>query len=195
VNLPPQTSTHPEPTGPTPAQTIGPFFRFGMAWMDAHDLVEPGAPGAVVLTGRILDGAGAAVPDALVEIWQADGSGSLTAAAEVAPGDWSGFGRSLTDADGSYRFTTVVPGAVDPSQAPHIDMTIFARGLLQRLVTRVYFPDQAANGLDPVLASLDAERRSTLVAEPGGPHEPGGDPVFIFDVRLQGDRETVFFVW
>jgi protocatechuate 3,4-dioxygenase alpha subunit len=188
VSLRPQTSTHPEPAGPTPAQTIGPFFRFGMAWMQAHDLVAPGSPGAVVLTGRVLDGDGVAVPDALVEIWQADPSGSFDAAGEVAPGVWSGFGRSLTDPDGVYRFTTVVPGAVDSVQAPHIDMTIFARGLLQRLVTRVYFPDRAANGADPVLASLDAARRSTLVAG-------GGDPVYTFDVRLQGDRETVFFVW
>ncbi len=198
MSLPPQTSVRPEPTGPTPAQTIGPFFRGAMASLGARDLVAPGSPGPVVLTGRVLDGAGAPLPDAMVEIWQADGHGSLAGAA-VASGTWSGFGRSLTDADGRYGFTTVVPGAVDGVQAPHIDMTVFARGLLQRLVTRVYLPDQPANATDPVLTGLDADRRATLLAVAGAarraPGEPDGDPVLTFDVRLQGERETAFFVW
>jgi protocatechuate 3,4-dioxygenase alpha subunit len=196
VNLPPQISALPAPTGPTPAQTVGPFFRFGLAWMDARDLVGPGADDAVVLTGHILDGAGAPVPDAVVEIWQADARGGLGEAGPVAPGTWSGFGRALTDADGHYRFTTVAPGRVDALQAPHIDMTIFARGLLQRLVTRVYLPDHAANDADPVLAALPSERRATLVAAIApGDRATDGDPVLRFDVRLQGDKETVFFVW
>jgi protocatechuate 3,4-dioxygenase alpha subunit len=187
-----QTSEHPEPSGPTPSQTVGPFFRFGLAWMDARHLVAPGSLGAVELTGRVLDGDGRPVPDAVVEIWQADTEGSLRAAGEVTGDGWSGFGRSLTDHHGRYRFTTAVPGAVDDRQAPHIDMTVFARGLLQRLVTRVYLPDEPANATDPVLAALEADRRATLVARPA---DLDGEHVLSFDVRLQGDRETVFFVW
>jgi protocatechuate 3,4-dioxygenase alpha subunit len=189
--LPPQTSDHPEPDGPTPSQTIGPFFRSGMTWMNAQDLIAPGPP-AVVLSGRVTDGAGDPVPDAMIEIWQADASGSFDGL-DVRPGAWSGFGRALTDADGTYRFRTVLPGTVDDHQAPHIDMSVFARGLLQRLVTRVYF-DQDAIETDPVLAALDPRRRATIIAR-REESDNSGEPVFIFDIRLQGDQETVFFTW
>ncbi|MGH9068191.1 MAG: protocatechuate 3,4-dioxygenase subunit alpha [Acidimicrobiales bacterium] len=192
-------------TGATPSQTVGPFFSFGMGWMEAGaELVGPGDPGALALHGRVLDGDGAGVPDALVEIWQADAGGRFPGGRfpdgrlrgeGPGPGgpsepEWSGFGRCLTGADGRYRFTTVQPGRVDSDQAPHIDVSIFARGLLQRLVSRVYFPDEErANRADPVLSGLDdRSRAATLVAVA----DDGG---LRWDVRLQGDDETVFFAW
>jgi protocatechuate 3,4-dioxygenase, alpha subunit len=173
--------------GPTPSQTIGPFFRFGMAWMQAPDLVPPSSPGAVKLVGRIVDGAGEPMPDAMVEIWQADGRGRFPPAVDPA---WTGFGRSLTDGEGRFRFTTVKPGRVDDLQAPHIDVSVFGRGLLQRLVTRIYFPDEtSANDADPVLRSIDDPvARATLVAADDGSR-------LRFDIHAQGDRETVFFVY
>lgn len=168
-------------SAPTPSQTIGPFFSCGMAWMDQQSVVDPGAPGALVLHGTVLDGSGVPVPDALAEVWQAGRSGPS--------GGWGGFGRSLTDERGRYRFTAVKPGRIDDHHAPHIDMSLFARGLLQRLVTRVYFPDEAAaNDADPVLGSVEASRRPTLVAVP----DAGG---LRFDIHLQGPDETVFFAW
>jgi protocatechuate 3,4-dioxygenase alpha subunit len=177
--------------GPTPSQTIGPFFRFGMDWMNAENLADPADPAAVVITGRVLDGADQPVPDALLEVWQADARGRF--GAEAAPG-WTGFGRSLTDEQGAYRFTTIKPGAVPAAdgrlQAPHIDVTVFARGLLQRLVTRIYFPDEAAaNAADPVLAGIaDPAVRATLIAS-------GGGRELRFDVHLQGPLETAFFAY
>jgi protocatechuate 3,4-dioxygenase alpha subunit len=179
----PQVSAVTEITGPTPSQTIGPFFRFGLDWLAAEDLVTPGSPGALTLAGRVLDGAGLGVPDAMVEIWQAGPDGAFGPA-----GGWNGFGRSLTGAEGDYRFTTVRPGPAEPGVAPHIDVTVFARGLLQRLVTRLYLPGEAANASDPLLLAVDEERRGTLVAR-------SGPAALYFDIRLQGDRETVFFGW
>lgn len=173
-------------TAPTPSQTVGPFFRFGFSWLTStRNLVDTAAPGALTVAGRLLDGEGAAVPDGVVEIWQADAGGGFP---PDSPAGWSGFGRALTDDDGRFRFTTVVPGPVDEDQAPHIDVSVFARGLLQRLVTRLYFPDQAANDADPVLTSVAPARRGTLIAERDGPG-------LRFDIRLQGEGETVFFVW
>jgi protocatechuate 3,4-dioxygenase, alpha subunit len=173
------------PVRPTPSQTVGPFFSFALGRVGGPDLVPPGSPGALVLEGRVLDGEGAVVPDAVLELWQADPGGRF-------PDDGWGFGRCLTDAAGCYRFTTVKPGPVDASQAPHLDLSIFARGLLQRLVTRVYFPDEGtANADDPVLGAVaDPARRATLLARPAA----DGDRL-VFDVRLQGDGETVFFAW
>jgi protocatechuate 3,4-dioxygenase alpha subunit len=172
---------------PTPSQTIGPFFHFGMDWAVCPVLTDPAAPGAVVVEGRVLDGAGQVVPDAMVEIWQADAAGRFPP--DTAPG-WTGFGRALTDADGAYRFTTVAPGAVDGDQAPHIDVSVFARGLIERVVTRIYLPgDPAALERDPLLRSIaEPGRRATLVAV------RDGDAVR-FDVHLQGERETVFLAW
>lgn len=166
----------------TPAQTIGPFFRFALPFERGPRLVPDGHPGAVRVAGRVLDGAGEPVPDALIEVWQAGPDGTYGR----TPG-FHGFGRCPTDAAGRYAFVTVKPGAVAP-HAPCLNLTVFARGLLRHLVTRVYFPDEAAaNAADPVLAAItDTARRATLVAAPGD-----GGPVF--DIRLQGGRETVFF--
>jgi protocatechuate 3,4-dioxygenase alpha subunit len=174
----------PAHAAPTPSQTVGPFFGFAFDQVGRPDLVPPGSPGSIVIEGRVLDGVGDPVPDAVVELWQADAAGRF-------PDEW-GFGRCLTGPEGGYRFTTVRPGPVDAAQAPHVDLSVFARGLLQRLVTRVYFPDQeAANATDPVLRAVaDPARRSTLVAR------AGDDPARLtFDVRLQGEDETVFFAW
>ena len=155
----------------TPSQTIGPFFHFGLEWMAGTDLVDPSSPGAIRLVGTVYDGAGAAVPDAVVEVWQPPR-----------------FGRVLTGADGSFRFTTVKPQPGPGRQAPHIDVSLFARGLLQRVVTRVYFPGEVANASDPVLAEVPDDRRGTLVAV-----EDAG--CLRFDLHLQGPRETVFFAY
>ncbi len=159
---------------PTPSQTIGPFFRFGMEWLSGRAIPEAEPPGALTVTGRVLDGDGEPVPDALVEAWQ----GSV-------------FARSLTDAEGRFRFVTVKPTPAAGGQAPHVEVSVFARGLLQRLWTRLYFPDEAAaNEADPLLGAVgDPARAATLVAVPG---EDGG---VVFDVRLQGEGETVFFAW
>ena len=175
----------PSVTGPTPSQTVGPFFRFGMDWLDHPDLVEPGAPGAVTISGRITDGAGQPVPDAVVELWHPG---------PHAPGDGHSpgggrFARNLVDGDGRFRFTLPRPVAPGPGQAPHVTLTVFARGLLNRLVTRCYLPeDTDAHATDPALTTVAPERRATLIATA----DEGG---YRFDVRLQGDDETVFFAW
>ena len=160
---------------PTPSQTIGPFFGFGLAWLHGRQLVPPESPGAVVISGRVLDGTGAPVPDAVVEMFQ------------VGP---QRFGRALTDPAGRYRFVTTKPGPVDERQAPHLEVSVFARGLLQRCWTRCYFPDEGvANRADPLLQAIpDPDRVATLVAV----SEAGA---LRFDIRLQGEQETVFFDW
>jgi protocatechuate 3,4-dioxygenase alpha subunit len=173
-------------SAPTPSQTVGPFYRFGLDWFEPHDLVPPGTPGALRLSGRVVDGAGDAVPDAVIEVWHAGVDGGFD---PLAPGSAApAWGRSLTDEEGQWSLTTVKPGRVDDRQAPHIDVTLFARGILQRLVTRIYFPGEAANGADPTLLAAGG-RASTLVARPDGPGRLRHDFV------LQGERETVFFVW
>lgn len=163
---------------PTPSQTVGPFLHIGLPWEDGEFAVAEGTPGAVTITGRVIDGSGEPLPDALVEMWQAGGEGR------------QGFGRFPTGRDGEYRFLTVVPPAQPDRdgnvEAPHIDVTVFSRGLLVQLVTRIYFPDVEENATDPVLMSIDPSRRDTLVAE----RVDGG---YRFDIHLQGDRETVFF--
>ena len=173
----------------TPSQTVGPFFSHALPWPDGPHVVAPGTPGSFWLRGRVLDGAGEPVPDALVESWQAGPDGRFAEAAR--PGVFRGFGRCGTDADGRWAILTVRPGSVpdqqDRPQAPHIDLAVFARGLLDRVVTRVYLPEEAdANAADLVLASVEPARRDTLVAVRTGDG-------YHFDITLQGDRETVFF--
>lgn len=179
----------------TPSQTAGPYLSIGLAWADGSCVVEPSDPAALWLRGRVFDGAGEVVLDALVETWQADQHGRFThpdaPASQPDPTrSFRGFGRSLTGA-GEYAICTLKPGsvrAVDGAvQAPHIDVSVFARGLLDRVVTRVYFADEpVANAQDPVLSALPAERARTLVAA----RSPDG---YLFDIVLQGPDETVFF--
>ncbi|WP_026454974.1 protocatechuate 3,4-dioxygenase subunit alpha [Saccharomonospora iraqiensis] len=176
------------PLGSTPSQTVGPYLSIGLPWADGPYVVDADDEGAVWIRGVVTDGAGAPVPDGLVETWQADRNGRFDHPDDPRgpqPG-FRGFGRCPTDDDGAYAIRTVVPGAV-PGEAPHIDVSVFARGMLHRLVTRIYFPEQIeANAGDPVLSSVPADRRRTLIAEPT---EDG----YRFDVRLQGEGETVFF--
>lgn len=184
--------------GITPSQTVGPFLAIGLPWPDGSFVVPEQTPGAIVIAGRVLDGAAQPVPDALVETWQADPDSRFDhpddpRGAATHPG-FRGFGRCPTDADGRYRIVTLRPAPLPcPAggvEAPHLDVSVFARGLLDRVVTRIYFADEAdANSGDPVLAAIaDAGRRATLIAQPGvRPRE------FAFDIRLQGERETVFF--
>ena len=175
---------------PTPSQTAGPFVSLGTEWLGDVSLVAPGAQGAITVTGRLFDGAGMPVTDAVLEFWQADAEGRYPP--DTAPG-WTGFTRSFTDHEGCYHLRTVRPGGVPvidgTAQAPHIDVSIFARGLMQRLVTRIYFSDEeAANALDPVLASIsEPAAASSLIALAGGDG-------YRLDLRLQGGQETVFFV-
>lgn len=163
-------------SGPlTPSQTVGPFFGVGMPFEKGGQIVAPGTAGAIRVEGQVLDGKGEPVPDALIEIWQIG----------------SGFGRARTDSEGAFSFTTAKPGGTPApdgrTQAPHLNVTVFARGLLRHLVTRMYFPDEPeANATDPVLNLVEPARRETLIA-----NNCGG--VLHFDVRLQGGRETVFF--
>ncbi|MFC0505525.1 protocatechuate 3,4-dioxygenase subunit alpha [Micromonospora costi] len=186
-----------ERLGLTPAQTVGPYLHIGLRWPDGPYVVPQGTPGAFWIRGRIVDGAGQPVVDALVESWQADPDGRFDhpddprgARPASVPG-FRGFGRSETDAAGEYALLTVKPGPLPTpdggTEAPHLTLSVFARGLLHRLVTRIYFPDEpAANAADTVLAGVDADRRDTLLATPA----PDG---LRFDIRLQGDHETVFF--
>jgi len=180
---------------PTPSQTAGPFLHLGLLWDDGPLVVDEDTPGAIWVGGRIVDGAGDPVADALVETWQADAGGRFASPEDPrgAVSDFRGWARCETDTDGRWRIRTVKPGPVpgpDGSmQAPHIAVTIYARGLLRQLLTRIYFADEAdANTADPVLTSLSSERaRRTLLATPTG----GG--AYEIDLRLQGDDATVFF--
>jgi protocatechuate 3,4-dioxygenase alpha subunit len=183
---------------PTPSQTVGPFFHDALLDRDRSELVSPNHPAAVRIEGTVFDGAGDPVSDAMVEIWQANGAGRYNDPEDgredlpLDPETFSGFGRSGTDAGGRFSFVTVKPGPVPgPSgkmQAPHIMVSIFARGLLKRVVTRIYFPDEEeANAVDPVLSSIeDPGLRDTLIAR----DERG---VLRFDIHLQGDDQTAFF--
>ena len=172
---------------PTPGQTVGPFFGYALPFERGNELVPPGSAQAIRLHGRVTDGEGNPVPDALLEIWQADADGNVpTTTGALRRDGWTftGWGRASTDDEGYYTFTTVVPGATKPAAAPFISMTIFARGLLNRLFTRVY-PPSAELADDALLSSLPADRRATLLATP----DRDG---LRFDVSLQGPHETVF---
>jgi protocatechuate 3,4-dioxygenase alpha subunit len=188
--------------GITPSQTVGPFLAIGLPWPDGPFVVPAGTPGGIAIVGQVTDGVGAPVPDALVETWQADPDSRFDhpddprGAAPPALAGFRGFGRSATDADGHYRISTLRPGALPSpgggTEAPHLNVSVFARGLLDRVVTRIYFSDEVrANAADPVLSAIsDPGRRATLIAiaQPGRPAA-----MFRFDIRLQGERETVFF--
>jgi protocatechuate 3,4-dioxygenase alpha subunit len=181
---------------PTPSQTVGPFFNIGLPGQRPPQLVAPEAEGAIRLFGAVYDGEGAVVPDALIEIWQANRAGRYAhpeddRAAPALENGFHGFARTETDEEGRYCFVTVKPGPVPAPgggmQAPHIAVSVLGRGLLKRLATRIYFPDEGeANAGDPVLREVAPERRPTLIARPDGQD-------LRFDVRLQGDGETVFF--
>jgi protocatechuate 3,4-dioxygenase alpha subunit len=174
----------------TPSQTVGPFLSLGLTWTAGHLVVPEGTPGAVRISGRLTDGAGAPVTDGVIETWQADAAGRFDHPDDPrgpSGARFRGFGRCPTDDEGRYRIVAVKPGALGDGQAPHIDVTVLARGLLDRVVTRIYFPDEAeANAADPLLSSLPPERAATLIAAPAGK----GD--LHFDIRLQGPEETVF---
>ena len=177
----------------TPSQTVGPYFAIGLPWPDGPEVVPVGTPGSFWIRGTVHDGVGEPIPDALVETWQADPDGRFNHPDDPrgAAGDFRGFGRSPADSQGLYAVHTVKPGPVPFNdgrmQAPHIAVTIMSRGLLDRVVTRIYFDDEdAANAADPVLAEVPPARRRTLIARrtPEGYH---------LDFYLQGSDETVFF--
>jgi len=175
----------------TPGQTVGPFFGLGLPYPRDSQLVDDAFPGAIGLRGTVYDGAGAGVPDALVELWQPDGAGRIPRAAGSLRrdgGTFTGWGRAATDADGHYAFTTVAPGSATAGRPPFFAIAIFARGLLHRLFTRAYPPDGDLDG-DPLLSSVEPDRRGTLlcIAETAS-----GRKQYRFDIHLQGTHETVF---
>ena len=186
----------------TASQTVGPFFHDCLmrdaATFDA--LAAPATEGVRIrVEGLVLDGDGAPVPDAVLELWQANAQGRYNHPADrrdlPLDGAFTGYGRIATDADGRYGFTTVKPGPVpfdaDRQQAPHISIAVLGRGLLNHLYTRLYFDDEPANATDPVLERVPAERRATLVARRGS--DAKAALMYRFDVVLQGANETVFF--
>jgi protocatechuate 3,4-dioxygenase alpha subunit len=169
----------------TTSQTVGPYLHIGMTWLIIEDLAPANVAGErITIEGRIVDGDGKPVDDAAVEIWQADAEGKYGAKG------FRGFGRSATDEQGRFRFRTIKPGRVPGPggklQAPHIGVNVFMRGQLKQLVSRIYFPDEPSNADDPVLALVPAERRGTLIAKNAG-------RALTWNVKLQGDDETVFF--
>jgi protocatechuate 3,4-dioxygenase, alpha subunit len=182
---------------PTPSQTIGPFFHDALLDRDYSELVSPDHPEGIRIKGTVYDGAGEVVSDAMVEIWQANTAGRYDHPTDDREDlsldeDFSGFGRSGTDTGGEFSFLTVKPGPIPgpdgQTQAPHALVSIFARGLLKRLVTRVYFPDEEeANAVDPVLSSIEDQglRRTLISRDEGG--------ALRFDIHLQGDGQTAFF--
>jgi protocatechuate 3,4-dioxygenase alpha subunit len=179
-------------------QTVGPFFSIGFSWLYRDNLAGPGVSGErVEISGRILDGEGNPVPDGIVEIWQANSQGKYAhpddSREKPAEADFTGYGRVPTDSAGRFRFTTIKPGRVPgPNgnlQAPHLEISVFTRGLLRRLITRIYFPDEPGNAEDLALNLVDAGRRGTLIAK-----SMNGRPGALeWNVILQGPGETVFF--
>jgi protocatechuate 3,4-dioxygenase, alpha subunit len=198
------TDTNSKPAGLTPSQTVGPWFKYGLtpgsdyAYRDtfSRSAVTPDAEGERIrIKGRVLDGDGKPVPDAMVEIWQADAAGRLAhprdsrARANTA---FKGFARSDTAPAGEYTFDTIKPGAVPgpggKTQAPHILFALFSRGILRHLYSRMYFAEETtANAADPILALVPAERRHTIIAK------RDAEGTYVFDLRMQGGDETVFF--
>jgi protocatechuate 3,4-dioxygenase alpha subunit len=173
----------------TPSQTVGPYLSIAMRWADGELVVPEETPGAFWIRGRVLDGADEPISDAVIETWQAGADGAFVMDADAQ--GFRGFGRCVTVDDGSWAIHTIKPGPVPGvdgrPQAPHIDVTVFARGLLKHAITRIYFSDEAgANASDDVLRHVEPERRPTLIAA----RAEGG---YRLDIRLQGPDETVFF--
>jgi protocatechuate 3,4-dioxygenase, alpha subunit len=182
---------------PTPSQTVGPFFGLGFEQFNAEEIAPPGLAGErVTISGRVLDGDGAPVPDAVIEIWQANAEGKYAhpedKQSKTPQKEFLGYGRVPTNDDGEFRFATVKPGRVPGPdgklQAPHLEVSIFMRGLLKRLVTRIYFPEDAGNAEDFVLNLVERARRETLIARARGDGKK-----LEWNVILQGEGETVFF--
>jgi protocatechuate 3,4-dioxygenase alpha subunit len=175
---------------PTPGQTVGPFFGYALPFKKDSELVNQAHPGAVRLHGTVHGGAGTAIPDAVIEIWQADENGQVAQRSGSLIRDgytFTGWGREAVDNEGQFNFTTVNPGATKAGSAPFIAVVIFARGLMNKLHTRIYLPeDTAALATDPLLSALPADRRKTLIAT----REANGD--LLWDLRLQGGDESVF---
>jgi protocatechuate 3,4-dioxygenase alpha subunit len=176
----------------TPGQTVGPFLDLGLPYPGDNFLVDDADPGTIRLHGTVYDGAGGAVPDALVELWQPDTAGNVPRQAGSLCRDYTtftGWGRCATDATGGYSFTTLTPGSVIAGRPPFFALTVFARGLLDRLFTRAYLPGAEPHS-DPLLATVAPERRRTLLcaAENDG-------AAYRFDIHLQGPGETVFLVY
>lgn len=218
---PRQDNLDPALFGQTPSQTVGPFFHYGLPWKGGADLVGQSDMGArpelfgeehyvlnlssptgtpegevIEVVGRVLDGAGAPVPDAMIEIWQANAAGRYRSADDAREDvaedpHFTGFGRSSTSDDGEYRFRTIMPGRVpgfgNTLQAPHLAVSVLGRGLVKRLATRIYFAGAEGNDDDPVLSLVPEQRRPTLIAR----RETAG--AWRLDIVLQGDGETVFF--
>jgi protocatechuate 3,4-dioxygenase alpha subunit len=188
---------------PTPSQTVGPFFHLGLDRPEWSDLTAGNPSGErIVIEGRVLDGDGMPVPDALIELWQANAAGRYAHPDDQQidkPLDpnFRGFGRVATNAEGRFRVTTIRPGPVpgrgNSLQAPHINVVLLSRGLLIHLHTRIYFEGEAANAADPLLSSIeDPAVRGTLLARREG-SSPGGSPaLYRFDIIMQGENETVF---
>ena len=185
----------PEVLSVTTYQTVGPYFKIGLEAFYREDLTKPNVPGEVIeISGTVFDADLAPVPDAVLELWQADSFGRYLVEPQRKPFEDSfGFGRVPTNEAGQFHFRTIKPGAVQAEtsarQAPHILVSIFMRGLLYRLITRIYFSDEAANADDPVLQSIEPQRRNSVLAkaDPAQPHR------YEWNVCLQGENETVFF--
>ena len=179
-------------------QTVGPYFRIGLARLFESDIAGADTQGPrIAIEGRVLDGDGAPIPDAVLEIWQATGNGKYAHPDDMQdkplePG-FHGFGRVPTDEKGHFRFTTIKPGPVPglrhAQQAPHLVVGLMMRGLLKRLVTRAYFPDEPLNDQDEVLQLVDPSRRETLLLHA----TPDAPDIFTWEIHMQGKDETVFF--
>ena len=198
----------------TPSQTVGPFFAYGLtpkgrcqwdpngsySWKVTvgDNLVTPDATGERIhIEGAVIDGDGQPINDAMIEIWQADAQGRYANPRDnrsLPNTQFKGFGRSATDKEGVFSFDTIKPGVVPgpngKDQAPHIVFCVYSRGMLRQIYTRLYFSDEAANETDPILAMVPADRRGTLIAHK---ESKGGQTVYRFDIRVQGENETVFF--
>jgi protocatechuate 3,4-dioxygenase alpha subunit len=184
----------------TPSMTVGPYFAYGLTpeqsgyklkSITSPVLVSEDTPGErITLRGKIYDGNGEIISDALIEIWQADAKGNYISRETPPTGDiFTGFGRCDAEPEREYRFETIKPGSIAEAHAPHINMIIFMRGMLSHAYTRVYFSDEI-NDDDAVFSSVPVERRSTIIAKPT---EKDGEIIYHFDLHMQGENETVFF--